>query len=662
GAPRDSEGNVYAGGSVVVRQPDGFGGVIELKLTAPDGISGGQFGKSVSINEAGVLVVGAAGDDDSGYQSGAIYVYIPDGSGGFADPVKLTATEGSAGNQFGSAVAVSDNGIIVSGAPQSSADGLFTSGSVEVFVPLEDGGYESITLTAPDGATGAFFGSTVSVNDAGLVIVGAVGDDDHGPQSGSVYVYQPDGFGGYRAPVKLTLPEGIPADQFGTSVTTNEAGVIVVGAQGTDGTGYDTGSAYVYVPTERGEYSTPIQLIASDATAQDGFGNSVAINEAGVIVVGASMDDAGAAAAGSVYVYVPDGQGGYTQTKLLADDGALGDRFGSYVAISADGTILVGVPGDDDKGYDSGSVYVFQPDALGNYTHPANELALWETTDTSPITQSLQLAFTDVDVSDDDHTASITDASATGVTTGLSSISEEELKTLLDVTGVTSSTSSVEGAIDLTFSAASTVFDYLAAGEQVELVFIVTLDDGNGGIATQPVTVTIVGTNDAPIVSDIAATTSEDDSVLIEPAYIDPDASDAATITFDASATTGEVSFVDGKFQYNPNGQFEQLAVGESATDSFTYTVSDGTAEPVTRTVTVTITGANDAPVVSDIAISTSEDSSVLIEPVFTDADSSDTHIITFDASSTAGEVSLVDGKFQYDPNGQFEHLAVGET
>ncbi|WP_189436888.1 hypothetical protein, partial [Pseudovibrio japonicus] len=35
GAPRDSEGNVYAGGSVVVRQPDGFGGVIELKLTAP---------------------------------------------------------------------------------------------------------------------------------------------------------------------------------------------------------------------------------------------------------------------------------------------------------------------------------------------------------------------------------------------------------------------------------------------------------------------------------------------------------------------------------------------------------------------------------------------------------------------------------------------------
>ncbi|WP_200962354.1 FG-GAP repeat protein, partial [Pseudovibrio sp. POLY-S9] len=139
-------------------------------------------------------------------------------------------------------------------------------------------------------------------------------------------------------------------------------------------------------------------------------------------------------AAGSVYVYVPDGQGGYTQTKLIAADGALGDMFGSHVAISAYGTILVGVPGDDVKGFDSGSVYVFKPDALGNYTHPANELALWETPDTSPITQSLQLAFTDVDVSDEAHTASITDVSATGVTSGLSSLNDDDLKALLSVT------------------------------------------------------------------------------------------------------------------------------------------------------------------------------------------------------------------------------------
>ncbi|WP_200962252.1 FG-GAP repeat protein, partial [Pseudovibrio sp. POLY-S9] len=236
--------------------------------------------------------------------------------------------EGNAGSQFGSAVAISNNGIIVSGAPQSSGEGLFKAGSVEVFVPLESGGYEGITLTAPDGATSAFFGSTVSVNDAGLVIVGASGDDDHGSQSGSVYVYQPDDTGNYQAPVKLTLPDGLPYDQFGTSVTTNEAGVIVIGAQGTDGTSAEAGSVYVYIPTGQGEYGTPIQLTASDATTRDGFGNSVAINEAGVIVVGASMDDASASAAGSVYVYVPDGQGGYTQTKLIAADGALGDMFG----------------------------------------------------------------------------------------------------------------------------------------------------------------------------------------------------------------------------------------------------------------------------------------------------------------------------------------------
>ncbi|KZK92256.1 hypothetical protein PsAD5_04011 [Pseudovibrio sp. Ad5] len=76
--------------------------------------------------------------------------------------------------------------------------------------------------------------------------------------------------------------------------------------------------------------------------------------------------------------------------------------------------------------------------------------------------------------------------------------------------------------------------------------------------------------------------------------FSDADSSDTHTITLDASGTTGEVSLIDGKFQYDPNGQFEHLAVGETAIDTFTYTVSDGTAEPITKTVTVTINGADD--------------------------------------------------------------------
>ena len=52
----------------------------------------------------------------------------------------------------------------------------------------------------------------------------------------------------------------------------------------------------------------------------------------------------------------------------------------------------------------------------------------------------------------------------------------------------------------------------------------------------------------------------------------------------------------DGRFDYDPNGQFESLVVGQSATETFTYTVSDGSATD-TGTAEITITGENDAPV-----------------------------------------------------------------
>ena len=39
----------------------------------------------------------------------------------------------------------------------------------------------------------------------------------------------------------------------------------------------------------------------------------------------------------------------------------------------------------------------------------------------------------------------------------------------------------------------------------------------------------------------------------------------------------------DGSFAYDPNGRFENLAVGESATDSFSYTIRDGVVPPGRR-------------------------------------------------------------------------------
>ena len=54
----------------------------------------------------------------------------------------------------------------------------------------------------------------------------------------------------------------------------------------------------------------------------------------------------------------------------------------------------------------------------------------------------------------------------------------------------------------------------------------------------------------------------------------------------------------NGSYTYKPNGAFEGLDTGETATDTFKYNASDSTAVSNEATVTITITGVNDAPTV----------------------------------------------------------------
>ena len=57
----------------------------------------------------------------------------------------------------------------------------------------------------------------------------------------------------------------------------------------------------------------------------------------------------------------------------------------------------------------------------------------------------------------------------------------------------------------------------------------------------------------------------------------DPDGDALIVLAFDTTGTTGIVTYNnDGTFNYDPNGQFDGLGEGETATDTFQYTVSDG--------------------------------------------------------------------------------------
>ncbi|WP_040678441.1 VCBS domain-containing protein, partial [Pannonibacter phragmitetus] len=103
----------------------------------------------------------------------------------------------------------------------------------------------------------------------------------------------------------------------------------------------------------------------------------------------------------------------------------------------------------------------------------------------------------------------------------------------------------------------------------------------------------------APVAPALFVSALEEGPALTVTAdFTDVDASDTHSFEVDVTGTLGTVvNHGDGTFTYDPAGAFEHLAAGETATDTFLYRVTDSNGLSSQQTVTVTITGQNDAPV-----------------------------------------------------------------
>jgi hypothetical protein len=202
-------------------------------------------------------------------------------------------------------------------------------------------------IVASDGAATDYFGYSVAI-DGNYAIVGAREDDDKGTNSGSAYIFNVSTGAQLH---KLVPSDGAAYDQFGWSVAIS-GNYAIVGAWLDDDNGTDSGSAYIYNVTAGAQLH---KLIASDGAATDYFGVSVAIS-GNYAIVGANQDDDNGSSSGSAYIF--NVSTGAQLHKLIASDGAAGDNFGRSVAISGNYAI-VGAYTDDDKGSNSGSVYIY---------------------------------------------------------------------------------------------------------------------------------------------------------------------------------------------------------------------------------------------------------------------------------------------------------------
>jgi VCBS repeat-containing protein len=131
--------------------------------------------------------------------------------------------------------------------------------------------------------------------------------------------------------------------------------------------------------------------------------------------------------------------------------------------------------------------------------------------------------------------------------------------------------------------------------------------------------------NRPPRAGVVASSTDEDTAISIDLLRMasDPDADALVLESLDTSSTTANVGLAsDGSVRFDPSGRFDSLAPGESAADSFGYTISDGHGTTARGVATVTVRGVDDLPVATDDATALAQnDAATPIDVQANDAD-----------------------------------------
>jgi hypothetical protein len=242
-----------------------------FKLLPSDGAADDFFGGAVAV-DATTAVIGAAFDGDNGSASGSAYLF--DVTTG-AQLHKLLPSDGAAGDQFGRAVSISGDLVLV-GAPGDDDQGT-TAGSAYVFNRATG---QQLQKLLPHSGSGQAFGNAVAIEGT-IALVGAPARDNS--NLGVAHLF--DASTGVRL-ATLSPNDATDHDAFGGAVAI-EGGVAIVGSFGHEH-GYqvpNAGSVYVFdslLGTPLGE-RTP-----STSIADVFFGSSVAIAE-GTVVVGTDL-------------------------------------------------------------------------------------------------------------------------------------------------------------------------------------------------------------------------------------------------------------------------------------------------------------------------------------------------------------------------------------
>ncbi|WP_240543161.1 VCBS domain-containing protein [Bradyrhizobium canariense] len=358
------------------------------------------------------------------------------------------------------------------------------------------------------------------------------------------------------------------------------------------------------------------------------------------------------------------------------------DYSNAHFAGSDDGTghTLITMTDDHAPAFTAGGVLA------GGVSEQADATGDFATSDTStPATGAID--FTDIDLTDL-PSAQITGQDVTSLgadhsTNLTSSLSLDEIAALKSGLTLLPQAGLNNGIVTWSYSIADGALDFLAKDQTAKVVSTITSTDDYGETATTDVTVTITGKNDAPtlaaVTTDPLVDTSAADSFSDVTGTLvgtDADHGETAGLTYAVlnADSHGTTAGLYGSLTVNANGTYTYVpdaasinALSEGpCSDVFTIQTTDAQGAVGTASFTAAVTGANDAPVLTDGSIGQLTDtcaadnfSDLTGQVVGTDADSGDTLTYTLlNADHQAvGEVTGHYGALALNTNGTYTYV-----
>ena len=544
----------------------------------------------------------------------------------------LTVTPGTFNGTYGTFV-LNANGTYTY-TPFASTQGLDTGESVQ----------DSFSYTVSDGSlsdTGTITFTITGNNDAPVANDDTASTTEDASVSGNVLANDTDVDG-------ETLTVANPGTYVGAY------GTLVLNANG----------SYTYTPNaaaqglDTGETAQDIfSYTASDGTASDSATLTVTVtgaNDAPVANDDTAATTEDASVSGNVLANDTDVDG---EPLTVANPGTYTGSYGT-LTLAANGSYTY-TPNAAAQGLDTGET------AQDVFTYTASD---GTASDTATLTVTVNGA-NDAPVANDDTAATTEDASASGNVLANDTDVDGEPLTVANPGTYVGAYGTLTLAADGSYTyAPNAAAQGLDTGETAQDVFTYTASDGTAS-DTATLTVTVNGANDAPVANDDTASTSEDGSASGNVLANDTDVDGEALTVTNPGTYVGAYGTLtlaaNGSYTYTPNAAAQGLDTGETAQDVFTYTASDGTASD-TATLTVTVSGANDAPVANDDTVSTDEDTNVSGNVLTNDTDVDGEALAVTNPGTyvgTYGTLTLAaDGSYTYVPNAAAQALNAGDT